>query len=118
MNTDQYKHIEEDYGEYYISDTRITVRNVVDSLSVESTTPQELSDSWDVPVESIHEAVNIYEKNERELTDIHGKNENFYQPLDDQGIEDLENKDMMRLMAEQIMGVENIDSEDDGETKQ
>lgn len=67
MNTDQYKYIEEDYGEYHISDTRITVENVVNCLSIGSTTPQELSDSWDVPVESIQEAVDIHEKNEDEL---------------------------------------------------
>ena len=42
MNTDQYEYIEEDYGEYHISDNRITV-------------------------ESIQEAVDIHERNEDEL---------------------------------------------------
>ena len=67
IDTSQYEYIEEDHGDYHIEDTRITIEDVIHCLSIESTTQQNLSENWDVPIESIQEAVDIHEKNEDEL---------------------------------------------------
>ena len=62
MISKEYEYIEEDHGSYYIKGTRITVDNVIHCLSIESTTQEDLSESWDVPIESIREAIDIHKE--------------------------------------------------------
>ena len=58
----QWKHIEEHHGEYYISDTRITVGEIVHWLEVDDISPEELSEGWGIKLESVEEAIDFYEK--------------------------------------------------------